>query len=289
MRSPVPVTQPSPLLPFLFAQWPETKKTTVKQWLKYGSVRINGQINTKHDHPLAIGDQVTIQIEKVTASRAQLPAGLKVHHEDDALLIIHKPENLLSIASEAEREKTAYFFLTDYVREGGSRPQERVWIVHRLDRETSGLMIFARTPEAKHILQSGWEEFEKRYLAVVEGTMKDDAGTIHSHLDETNPYKVTIRAASETTREAITHYKVLKRGQRRTLVELTLQTGRRHQIRVQLASLGHPIIGDEKYGSKTDPGHRLGLHSCGLDIIHPIRGDKMTFSSPLPLNLARLV
>lgn len=289
MPASFPVTESSELLPFLFASQPEVKRTKVRQWLKFGSVLVNGVATTKYNTPLKPGDVVSIRSVKATREESLLPQGMKVFFEDEHLIVVHKPHNLLTIASEAEREETAYAYLTDYVKRGKERSRERIWIVHRLDRETSGLMVFAKTAEAKETLQGNWEDAEKRYLAVIEGSLRDEKGTIHTHLDENSPYKVYTAPSSERTREAITHFVVLKKGQNRSLVELTLQTGRRHQIRVQLSGMGCPIIGDEKYEAKTDPARRLGLHSYKLSIPHPVTGEMMHFEDPLPLDLVRLV
>ena len=150
-------------------------------------------------------------------------------------------------------------------------------------------MIFAKTAEAKQTLQTGWDQVVKKYEAVVEGNLPKDQGTFESHLNETNPFRVYSAPHSSETRHAITHFRVVARGKKRTLVELTLETGRRHQIRVHLADVGCPIIGDEKYGAKTNPAHRLGLHACGLKFQHPVTKKEMSFESPLPRELARLV
>jgi 23S rRNA pseudouridine1911/1915/1917 synthase len=150
-------------------------------------------------------------------------------------------------------------------------------------------MVFAKNAEAKAALQSGWDQAEKRYEAVVEGKLRGDSGVFDSHLDERNPFKVYSAAPSEHTRHAVTRYKVLARREWRTLVELTLDTGRRHQIRVQLADVGCPIVGDKKYGAKSDPAKRLALHACGLRFPHPETGKEMRFESPLPKDLARLM
>jgi len=289
MPKPSTVSAPAELLAYLFATWPEEKKKQIRTWLKHQAVTVNGRAITQFDHPLVPGDVVAIRSDRFAIPKTMLGAGIKVYHEDAHLIVIDKPANLLSIASEAESERTAYFQLTDYVRRGNSVGRERIWIVHRLDRETSGLMVFAKTEEAKAALQGGWDEFEKRYEAVVEGRLKGDKGTFESHLDETNPFKVFSAPRSETTRHAVTHYRVLARREWRTLVELTLQTGRRHQIRVHLADAGCPIIGDKKYGAKSDPAERLGLHSCLLHFQHPVTGQEMNFESPMPRELSKLV
>lgn len=289
MPKPRTVDQPAELLAYLFATWPEVKRKQVRTWLKFQAVTVNGRAITQFDHPLQPGDVVAIRADRFAIPKTMLAAGLKVYFEDAAILVIDKPENLLSMASEAEPEKTAYFQLTDYVRRGNPLARDRVWIVHRLDRETSGLMVFAKTERAKETLQANWEQAEKRYEAVVEGRLRSDRGVFESDLDETNPFKVFSAPPSAVTRHAVTHYKVLARREWRTLVELTLETGRRHQIRVHLADAGCPIIGDKKYGAKSDPAKRLGLHACALRFPHPETDAEMRFDSPMPRELSRLV
>ncbi len=273
----------------MFAAWPEVKKKQVRTWLKFQAVMVNGRPVTQFDHPLKPGDTVAIRSDRFAIPKTMLSSGMKVYYEDATLIVIDKPENLLSIASEAEQEKTAYFQLTAYLRAKKPESRERVWIVHRLDRETSGLMVFAKTPEAKEALQGGWEKASKRYEAVVEGRLRPESGMLESDLDETNPFKVRIAPPSEITRHAVTHYKVLKHSKGRSLVELILETGRRHQLRVQLSGAGCPIIGDKKYGAKSDPAKRLGLHACSLRFLHPVSGAELAFQSVLPKNLASLV
>ena len=159
------VEHPAELLAFLFICHPEVKRTTVRQWLKHGSVQVNGRPVTRSHHPLQTGDMVSILTKGQVRAEGLLPAGMKVLFEDASLIVIEKPENLLSMASATERDKTAYAFLTDYVRRGNPQSPERVWIVHRLDRETSGLMVFAKTEAAKRALQAHWYKAEKRYTA----------------------------------------------------------------------------------------------------------------------------
>jgi 23S rRNA pseudouridine1911/1915/1917 synthase len=281
------VQEPATLLPFLFANWPDEKKKQVRTWLKFQAVTVNDRAISQFDHPLKRGDVVAIRTDRFAAPRTTLRSGIKILFEDATLMVIEKPEGLLSIASEAEPEKTAYFQLTDYLREGRQQAKERVWIVHRLDRETSGLMVFAKTPQAKEALQTGWDQVEKKYEAVVEGRLAKPTGKFESDLDESNPFKVFSTRPSDTTRHAVTHYRVLAEKNGRSLVELTLETGRRHQIRVQLADAGCPIIGDKKYAAKTDPARRLGLHSCHMRFTHPETGKELAFSSPLPKDLTR--
>jgi len=284
------VTKPAELLAYLFEAWPETKKKQVRAWLKFGSVAVNGRVITQFDHALKPGDTVQIRPKGLAAPETKLASGIRIRHEDADIIVIDKPAGLLSIASASEEEKTAYAYLTHHVRQGNERRRERVWVVHRLDRETSGVMIFAKNESAKFALQEGWDAVEKKYLAVVEGAPASDAGKFDSWLDESNPLKVyPTKMEGPETRRAITHYRVTKKGQTTTLVELTLETGRRHQIRVQLAEAGCPIVGDKKYGAQTNPIKRIALHATSLRFPHPATGKEMRFDSPLPGDLGRLV
>ena len=283
------VERPAELLAFLFACHCEVKRTKVRQWLKHRLVEVNGRSITRFDHPLQTGDVVSIRPKGEVRAEGLLPPGMKVLFEDASLIVIEKPENLLSMASETERDKTAYAFLTDYVRRGKPRSRERVWIVHRLDRETSGLMVFAKTEAAKRALQANWHKVDKRYLAVVEGNPPADHGVLRSHLDESSPFKVYSAPPSKRTRHAVTNYRVMKQIATRTLIELTPETGRRNQIRVHLADAECPIIGDHKYGARTNPARRLGLHASSLQFKHPLSEELLRFEIPLPQDLARLV
>ncbi|TDU63168.1 23S rRNA pseudouridine1911/1915/1917 synthase [Prosthecobacter fusiformis] len=283
-------TESAPLLPFLLANWPEVKRTKVKQWLRFDAIKVNGRAITQHDHILQPGDVVSIQPQKAPPPITPLPAGLSVIHEDDELLVIRKPVNLLTIATDTERDKTAFRIMTDYLRESTHGSKDRLWIVHRLDRETSGLLVLAKSEDAKTYLQENWHRMEKRYQAMVEGTMPAAAGKLVGYIDETQPHRVFVTdRASPTAREATTHYRVLGTGYGRSHLEITLETGRRHQIRVQLAAAGCPIVGDEKYGAKSNPIKRVALHASDLKILHPRDERELTFHLPLPQDMARLV
>jgi 23S rRNA pseudouridine1911/1915/1917 synthase len=277
------------LLAFLFSQCPEVKKTRVRQWLKLGQVQVNGRSSTRFDHPLEPGDLVTIRAKEDAKADSLLPATMRVVFEDADIIVIEKPERLLSMASATESEKTAYAFLTNYVRRGDPKSRERVWIVHRLDRDTSGLMVFAKTERSKQVLQENWYKTQKRYLAIVEGSPPADEGLLDSHLDENGPFRVYSAPKSPRTRHAVTRYRVLERMAETSLIEMSLETGRRNQIRVHLADVGCPIVGDEKYGAATDPVRRLALHSSSLELNHPRSGELLSFDSPLPHKLSRLV
>lgn len=282
------VTAAAELLPFLFENWPDTKRTRIKQWLKYGSVRVNDRAVTRHDHKLRPGDKITIKVERAPRANVKpLPAGLSIVYEDEAIIVLNKGAGWLTVATDSGNGRTAYAALTDHVRATDAR--NRVWIVHRLDRDTSGLIVFAKTEPFKRILQQNWHRFDKTYLAITEGLIKRDSGTLRCHLNEAFSLRVRSVPPDEDTREAITHFKVLKRTHHTTLVELKLETGRRHQIRVHLSDMGHPIVGDKPYGATTDPARRLALHSSELHFIHPATEEKMDFVLPLPDALGKLV
>jgi 23S rRNA pseudouridine1911/1915/1917 synthase len=289
MPKPSIVTTPAELLAYCFEAWPEVKKKQVRTWLKFQAITVNDRAISQFNHPLQPGDVVAVRNDRFAAPRSVVGSGIRIFYEDSDVIVIDKPPNLLSIASEAEQERTAYHQLTNHVRHNKPNSRERVWIVHRLDKETSGLMVFAKTPESKEYLQSHWDHAEKRYEAVVEGRLKNNSGTFESDLDETNPFKVFSVSPNENTRHAVTHYRVLGANPHRSLVELTLDTGRRHQIRVQLAEAGCPIIGDSKYGARSNPANRLGLHSSALRFLHPVTGKEMSFTCPLPKELARMI
>jgi len=208
--------------------------------------------------------------------------------EDRDLIVIVKPAGLLTIATEKERRCTAYAMLVDHVRRFRAA---RIFIVHRLDREASGLIVFAKTPEAKAALQKQFEEHSagRTYLAVTEGRIPRDEFTVESLLAENAAYRCYSTRDPAKGKRAVTHVKVLKRTPHRTLVEVRLETGRKHQIRVHLADEGFPIVGDPAYGNQHSPIRRMALHGAALTFRHPHTGESMTFTTPLPPDVASLV
>lgn len=279
--------RPTELLGFLRAAWPDVKRKTLQNWLKFRRVTVNGRAVTQFNHPLQAGDVVALGGETVAEPGSRLGSGIRIRFEDEHLIVIEKPSGLLSMASERERDRTAFAQLMKHVRRGNPRSRERVFIVHRLDKETSGLMVFARSESVKAQLQSHWGETTKRYLAVTEGRPSKPAGRFESHLDESDPLRVkSLEQAGAKSRHAVTDYRLVRAGARCALIELTLVTGRRHQIRVQLAGAGCPIVGDQRYGARTDPAGRLGLHSFQLKFQHPVTGEPKSFESAPPRELS---
>lgn len=217
------------------------------------------------------------------------PGGLIILHEDRDILVVDKEAGLLTIATDDERTRTAYHLLTDYVRKGNAKSRERIFIVHRLDRDTSGVLVFARTEEAKRKLQANWERTEKHYLAVVHGALARKEGTISSYLAENAAFRVYSTQNPAQGLLSHTAYRVRLETRLYSLLEVTLLTGRKNQIRVHLAEQGNPIVGDKKYGHKHDPWRRLALHARSLTIEHPFSGKRMTFEAGIPDHFGRLV
>jgi 23S rRNA pseudouridine1911/1915/1917 synthase len=203
-------------------------------------------------------------------------------YEDQDLLVVEKPAGLLTIATTKERRRTLYAYLYDRQKE--QRPPGRIFIVHRLDRDVSGLLVFAKTPEAKEALQ---DQFKSRragraYVALVEGIITEDAFTVRTLLGETKTLRVFTTDDPRRGKSAVTHVKVLSRQRGRTLVEVTLETGRKHQIRVHLAERGHPVVGDRRYGTPLRGTNQLALHAARLRFKHPRTRKIMEFESPPP-------
>lgn len=219
---------------------------------------------------------------KKLSRHARRLQGLTLLYEDDAILVVDKATGLLTVGTDKERTKTAYYRLTDYVRKGNAKSRNRVFIVHRLDREVSGILVFAKTPEAKERLQRQWDQTEKKYLAVVHGHPKEDSGTITSYLAENRAHVVYSTQNQKLGKLSHTGYRVLKQSREFSLLEITLITGRKHQIRVHLADIRHPIVGDRKYGEK-DKGHkRIALHALSIAFRHPVSGEQAFFETTAP-------
>jgi 23S rRNA pseudouridine1911/1915/1917 synthase len=207
-------------------------------------------------------------------------------HEDNDLIVIEKEPGLLSIASEDEKHLTAYRQLTDYVR--NVNPKNRIFVVHRLDRDTSGVMVFAKNKEAQQTLQNSWQESvrERAYIALVEGAVKKD-GTVTSWLTENKMFMVYSSPKPNDGKKAITHYKVLQSNRNFSLLQVNLDTGRKNQIRVHMSDIGHPVVGDKKYGSRNNAIGRLGLHANAIELKHPTTGESMRFESKTPASFTR--
>lgn len=218
----------------------------------------------------------------------RLPHGLAVLYEDKDILLVDKPAGLLTVATEHESLRTAHSILTEYIRKGCGRCRKRLFVVHRLDRDTSGVLIFAKSEEAMERLKAHWKETEKKYLAIVHGSVEKKSGTITSYLAEDEGYNVYATPDSTKGRLAQTLYRVVREKKALSLLEVTLLTGRKNQIRVHLAGIGHPIVGDTKYGKGDDRLPRMALHARFISFKHPVSGKQLTFESEVPEVFTRL-
>ena len=264
------------LLKFLFETLHGWSKKKIKERLQGASVAVNGTVTTKHNFPIYINDIVEVGVvqkhKKITTLRS-----LEILYQDSDLITIHKPAGLLSVGTKQENKQHALAILRDQL--SNRRKRVTLFPVHRLDRETSGVLLFATSKEMREAVMKNWHRSEKVYLAIVEGTPKELKGTINQplRLDE-KIYKMHV-GEHPKAKKAITHYEVKESSSTHSLLEVQLETGRQHQIRAHLSWLGHPIIGDERYGKK---GDKMGLHAHKLTIIHPKQNKALTFQVDAP-------
>lgn len=215
--------------------------------------------------------------------------GIKIIYEDRDILVIDKPSGLLTMGTDTEKENTAYSILTDYVRKGYSKSRNRIFIVHRIDRDTSGLIIFAKNEKSKIFLQGAWDKTQKKYLAVVYGNFLEKSGAITSYLTENKARMVYSTSDMSVGKLSTTRYKVLREDRGLSLLEVDLVTGRKNQIRAHFAEKGHPIVGDKKFGKKDDSHKRLALHARSISFVHPFNGRQLMFETPIPEYFLSLV
>jgi 23S rRNA pseudouridine1911/1915/1917 synthase len=247
-------------------------------------VTVNGASATRHDHPLRPGDKVSIARDAPTPAA---PAGIPIVYEDAHLVVIDKPPGLLTVATEGVKHDTAFARLADHLAVAKAG---RPFVVHRLDRDTSGLLLFARSAGVRDELQQNWDQVTKTYLAVVEGTPRPGEGVVENYLTEGRDLRVRAsKYPSKDAKRAVSRYRVREGRGGFSLVEVTLETGRKHQIRVHMAGLGCPVAGDKLYGAATNPAKRLCLHAWRLAFDHPVTGERVEVESPLPPALGRVV
>jgi 23S rRNA pseudouridine1911/1915/1917 synthase len=269
------VSEATGLLSFLNTQLKCWTRNKIKQRLKAGCVFVNGRSITQYDHELKAGDDVEVRAAVKNIQRET--SHLEILYSDSDLIAINKPAGLLSVASADENKHHALAILRNQL----SRPNRpvKLWPVHRLDRGTSGVLLFATSREMREAVNAGWSGAEKIYLAVVEGCPNPSQGSINQPLRmDSDKYHMHVGAHPEA-KNAITHFDTQRTVRDRALLEVQLETGRQHQIRAHMAWLGHPVIGDPRYG--TD-GPRMGLHALRLSITRPGTGKRLTFEAPAP-------
>ncbi|PMD98155.1 RNA pseudouridine synthase [Siphonobacter sp. BAB-5405] len=275
------VAEPAELMTFLLKQFPSKNRNNVKSLLRDKQVLVDGKVTFQYNYVLQPGQEVKVRWAKAPEERKY--DGLKIVFEDEHLIVIEKEAGLLSMATEKEKRRTAYHLLSEHVK--AKKPGNKIFIIHRLDRETSGLMMFAKSEAIQKKVQESWQSTTKEriYLALVAGVLRQPAGVINTNLVESEKsMMVYVTQNPERGQTAVTHYETLQKNARFSLLKVQLETGRKNQIRVHLQSIGHPIVGDKKYESRHDPIHRLGLHAWVLAFQHPVTGEQLRFETAIP-------
>lgn len=273
------VDKDNELMKFLMEKMPENSRNSIKSLLTQRRVMVDEKVVSQYNAPLKAGQIVSIGKTRITKHNLD---GVSIVFEDKDILVVEKERGILSVATKNEREKTAYNILKNYLKE--KDPKDKIFVVHRLDRDTSGVMIFAKSEKAQDILQTTWNDSvkERTYVALVEGNVKKDRDTIISYLTENKAMVTYSTTNEEEGKKAISHYKVLKRNKNFSLLEVNIETGRKNQIRVHMQDLGHSVVGDKKYGSTKNPIRRLGLHAHTIVFVHPITKEVLSFTSKIP-------
>lgn len=269
------------LMDLLMSSLTDVKRNDVKKWMHYGHITINGNVAKAFDAPVTPEDEVLLNLTRpwpVFNHRL-----IQIVYEDEDVLVIHKGYGMLSVGTHSrKKEENAYDIMRAYVK--SIDPRNKLWVVHRLDRHTTGLMMFAKSERAHDILRHNWNNLilERLYYAVLEGYPDQDKGYIKSYLAEDSRHNVFSTEEPGMGRLAVTNYEVERRKNGYSLVRFSLDTGRKNQIRVHASEMGHPIAGDRKYGAQTDPIKRLALHAATLRFAHPITKKDMHFQSAVP-------
>ena len=268
------------LLDFLFSAMPDRKRTTVKDYLKHRQVMVGQNVTTQFDTELFPGNTVSVNTSREFQTFSH--PRIKIVYEDDDILVVNKGYGLLSVGTDSIKEGTAYSILREYLKRKDQR--NKIFIVHRLDQHTSGLMMFAKNTQAKETMQHNWNNMvlERCYNAIIRGRMEPAEGEIRSYLTENSAHEVYSTQNPEEGQLAVTRYRSVGHRGPYTLLELNLATGRKNQIRVHLKDSGHPIVGDRRYGSDESPIHRLALHARTLRFVHPVTLRYKNFSCPHP-------
>ncbi|MBD5303014.1 MAG: RluA family pseudouridine synthase [Bacteroides sp.] len=276
------------LMDFIIEVMPDAKRNDVKKWLRYGHLMVNGVVGRTFDVPVLPGAEVALNLSRPFPVFSH--PRIDLIYEDDDVMVINKGYGMLSVGTASKKkEENAYDIMRAYVK--NVDPRNKLWVVHRLDRHTTGLMMFAKSEKAHEVLRHNWNNIilERLYVALLEGYLEQDKGFVKSRLTENSQYVVYSTDVPGEGRIAVTHYEVMGRGNGYTLAHFSLDTGRKNQIRVHAADMGHPIAGDRKYGAQTSPIHRLALHAQTLRFAHPITKKDMNFQSPVPREFSGVI
>ena len=274
------VEQPAPLLDWLLQKVHHLSRSKMKATLQGRGIRVDGKVVTQFDYPLKAGQKVTVSRTKQNSSIFK-NRYVKIVYEDQYLVVIEKNVGVLSMAA-GHSSLNVKAILDDYFKQ--TRQKCTAHVVHRLDRDTSGLMVYAKDKHTELLLEEDWHNivYDRRYVAVVSGEMRETDGVIANWLKDNKAYFTYSSPVDNGGKYAVTHFHVLARSPRYSLVEYRLETGRKNQIRVHSADMGHPVCGDVKYGNGDDIIGRLCLHAYILCFYHPITHRRMEFATPIP-------
>ena len=267
------------LLEFLLSKYPKLSRNAVKSLLSNHQVSVDGAPVSQYNLKLTKEDTVIVSKTRISKKvRHNLPTIF----ENDELIVINKPRGLLSIASDNEKGRTAYRMVNDYLQQKDKH--NRIYVVHRLDEDTSGVLVFAKNPKTKEILQKNWNDIVRKrgYIAIVEGQMEKSEDTFIDYLKENSLNLMYVTNDRKNGKKCVTHYKVIKQNKNYSLLDVEIDSGRKNQIRVQFGHRNHYVIGDDKYGEPSNPLKRLGLHAYNLTFVHPISKKVYEFTAPVP-------
>jgi tRNA pseudouridine32 synthase/23S rRNA pseudouridine746 synthase/23S rRNA pseudouridine1911/1915/1917 synthase len=227
-------------------------------------------------------------LEKPKIAKKHQPKGFEILYEDIDIIVGNKAPGFLTVGAAWERVNTVYYALNHYVRKGNARSRKCVYVVHRLDQGTSGILVFAKSERVQYYLKENWKSTVKTYYAIVYGKLERKSGTVSSFLMEDDDY---VMHSTDDTRGKLAHteYDVIKETNNFSLLKINLLTGRKNQIRVHLSDLGHPIVGDDKYGPGSKRHPQLALHSASIEFTHPFSGKRLTFKAPVPEHFSKLI
>ena len=274
------------LLEFLFSKFPKLSRNAVKSILSGHYVSVNGAPVSQYNLKLSKDDIVIVSKQRISRKNRQ---DLPIIFENEEFIVINKPSGLLSVPSDTEKGRTAYRMVNDYIQQKDKH--NRVFVVHRLDEDTSGVLMFAKNPKIKDILQKNWNDIvlERGYYAIVEGKMPKQQDTLVNYLAENSLNLMYVTSDKIKGKKCLTQYKVLKSNEKYSLLDVNIDTGRKNQIRVQLGHIGHHVIGDDKYGEPSDPIKRLGLHAYKLKFVHPVTKKIVEFKTEIPKEFSKII
>ena len=271
------VNKPQTLLEFLLEQYPDSPRTRIKKLLQSGTVKVNNKPTTLHSYSLKPGDSVDFGMKTGVATKASLP--FPVLYDDQEVIVIDKPAGIAT--SSVDGSANIQWTISEYLKDK-SKGTVRTYVVHRLDKEVSGVLILAKSEKAMDAIKDRWDETEKHYYALVEGSPKDPEGTVTSWLSEDHTQKMHSVKESPNAKLSITHYKTIRKVDKNSLLDVKTATGRKNQIRVHMSDIGCPIVGDWKYGASKEFIRRIRLHAYSISFPHPVTGKLVTVESPMP-------